>query len=50
MIPTSLVPLWGIELEPDNVAAHARYRFFRELSEEQRVRFVAMLLGRDLDP
>ena len=50
MIPTSLVPLWGIVLEPDNVAAHARYRFFRELSEEQRERFVAMLLGRDLDP
>ena len=47
MTPTSLIPLWGIELDPDNPQAHAPYRFFRELSEEQREWFVAMLFGRD---
>jgi len=49
MSPSSLIPLWGIELDPDNPDAHANYRFFRELSEEQRKRFVAMLFGRHLE-
>ena len=49
MTPTSLVPLWGIALDPDNPEAHAHYRVFRALSGERRERFVAMLFGRDPD-
>jgi inner membrane protein len=50
MLPTSLIPLWGIELDPQNPEAHPGYRVFRAFSEEQQERFVAMLLGRKLDP
>ena len=47
MSPTSLIPLWGIELNTDRPDAHARYLFFRELSRAGRSRFLAMLMGSD---
>jgi inner membrane protein len=47
MSPTSLVPLWGIELDPERPNAHANYRFFRDMTKEQRTGFVDMFLGRD---
>ncbi len=46
MVPTSARPLWGIELDPDQPGSHARYAFYREMSKDERERFVAMLLGR----
>ena len=45
MSPTGLVPLWGVEIDRDRPDEHVRYHFFRELSKEQRGRFVEMLLG-----
>ncbi len=47
MSPTSLIPLWGSELNTDRPDAHARYLFFRELSKAGRSRFLAMLMGSD---
>ncbi len=45
--PSSLSPLWGIELDPARPEQHVRYEFFREVSASTRQRFLAMLLGRE---
>ncbi len=43
MLPTTLRPLWGIERDADG---SVRFAVDRSMSEEERRRFVAMLLGR----
>jgi len=48
MLPTGVTPMWGIELDPALPAQHAKFRIYRDRSENMRERFVAMLLGRDL--
>ena len=48
MLPTGTSPMWGIELDPTAPAQHARFRVYRDRSENMREMFVAMLLGRDL--
>jgi inner membrane protein len=48
MLPTGVAPMWGIELDPASPARHARFRIFRDRSENMRETFFAMLLGRDL--
>ncbi|MFO7604425.1 MAG: metal-dependent hydrolase, partial [Gammaproteobacteria bacterium] len=45
MLPTSARPLWGIEFDVRQPQAHARYRFYRDMTEAERDRFKAMLLG-----
>jgi inner membrane protein len=50
LLPTSGVPLWGIELnlaEPDR---HAAFRTFRDTDAEVRRQFLTMLRGVRLDP
>ncbi|HSO06477.1 MAG TPA: metal-dependent hydrolase [Pelomicrobium sp.] len=47
MLPTSVTPLWGIELDAANPEAHARFVTERTLTPATRQRFVDMLLGRD---
>jgi inner membrane protein len=49
MSPAGLIPLWGIEIDRARPHGHARYLFFRDLSEVERGRFLDMLLGRDLE-
>ncbi len=49
MLPISVRPLWGIELDPERPQSHARYGFYRDLAKGEREQFVDMLLGRDLD-
>lgn len=46
-LPTGLEPLWGIEIDPSRPGEHARYGFHRDLSGENRERFIHMLLGGD---
>lgn len=48
MLPTSVTPLWGIELDAASPDAHARFVTERTLTPQTRRRFVDMLLGRDL--
>ena len=45
--PTSTIPLWGIELHPGQSPA-VSFRFFRQVNEEQKSRFIIMLLGKSL--
>jgi inner membrane protein len=48
MLPTGVTPMWGIELDPASPARHAKFRIYRDRSENMREMFIAMLLGRDL--
>jgi inner membrane protein len=48
MLPTGVTPMWGIELDPASPAQHAKFRIYRDRSENMRETFIAMLLGRDL--
>jgi len=48
MLPTSVTPMWGIELNLVSPTQHAKFRIYRDRSEDMRERFGAMLLGRDL--
>ena len=41
--PADLTPLWGIEFNLEMPDAHVAYRFYRDLGEEKRRRFFAML-------
>ena len=50
MSPTSVIPLWGIELnyaEPDK---HVNYEFYREIDDKKRQAFVSMLFGAEILP
>jgi inner membrane protein len=48
MLPTSVTPMWGIDIDLASPTQHARFRIYRDRSENMRQKFVAMLLGRDL--
>jgi inner membrane protein len=48
MLPTTITPMWGIDLDLDNPARHAAFRVYRDRPDDARERFTAMLLGRDL--
>ena len=45
MLPTKVVPLWGISVDIDNPQQHADYLFFRNNSQEIRQQFFDMLTG-----
>jgi inner membrane protein len=45
MTPNGLIPLWGIEIDPQRPEAHVKYRVFRDTGQDQRRRFWSMLLG-----
>lgn len=49
MLPTQLIPLWGIELDLARQNQHVRFRTFRHLDEATRRAFLDMLLGRPLE-
>lgn len=48
MLPTSLTPLWGIEMTLDDQDRHSRFVNYRDFPPEDRGRFLAMLTGRAL--
>jgi inner membrane protein len=43
MLPTSLVPLWGVETDTTNTDNHLPFLYFRDASEEVRNEFLEML-------
>jgi inner membrane protein len=47
MLPTSLVPLWGIVIDASAPDRHVRFETDRSLTPAMRRRFLEMLLGRD---
>ena len=48
VLPDSLLPLWGIEMDMDRQGQHAKYSFYRDLSKQNRQKFMGMLLGSDV--
>jgi len=48
MLPTGVTPMWGIDLNQASATQHAKFRIYRDRSEDIRETFVAMLLGRNL--
>jgi len=46
--PLGVKPMWGIEMDIHNPQHHAEYKFYRDLSKENRQQYYDMLLGRDL--
>lgn len=45
MIPTSKVPLWGVEIDTLQTGRHLPFLYFRDLDEEMRTEFFDMLKG-----
>ncbi len=48
-LPTTIAPLWGIEMDLHDPNQHALYRLFRDASEETRQKFLAYLMGQSID-
>lgn len=48
MLPTSLIPLWGVETDTTDLAHHVSFNYYRDTSEEIRNSFKMMLLGRNI--
>jgi len=48
--PDGLAPLWGIEFDPAQPGSHAKFTVYRNLTRANRQRFLAMLLGQDVEP
>lgn len=44
MLPTSMVPLWGVEADTMDTERHLPFLYFRDTSEEVRQKFLDMLL------
>ena len=49
VLTDSLLPLWGIEMDMDHQEQHAKYSFYRDMSKQNRHKFLGMLLGRDVE-
>jgi inner membrane protein len=50
LLPDSIEPLWGIEIDADQSDQHARFVTFRDNSKSKRDRFWSMLKGDDVLP
>ncbi|WP_340103388.1 metal-dependent hydrolase [Rhodohalobacter sp. 8-1] len=48
MLPTSLIPLWGVEADTSNPGSHVTFHYFRDASDDIREPFIDMLLGRKI--
>ncbi len=46
MLPTSIRPLWGIELNLDAPNEHVKFDNYRSMSDTEREAFISMLLNR----
>lgn len=45
-LPTTVSPLWAIEMDLLNPDQHAKYKLYRDSSKETREKFIALLLGK----
>ncbi len=48
MLPTSVAPMWGLDLNAAGPGEHAAFEIYRDRPANVKDRFLAMLLGRDL--
>lgn len=48
MLPTSMIPLWGVEADTTNPQQHLDFLYFRDAGDTVREPFMDMLLGKDL--
>ncbi|CAE6508880.1 MAG TPA: metal-dependent hydrolase [Nitrosomonas nitrosa] len=48
-LPTTVSPLWGIEMDTQNPGQHAHYRLFRDASKETRQKFLTYLMGEPIE-
>jgi inner membrane protein len=48
MLPVSITPMWGIDLNTASDTGHARFEVYRDRPDNARDLFLSMLLGRDL--
>jgi inner membrane protein len=48
MLPTSITPMWGIDLNVTNASEHAKFEIYRDRPNNARDSFLAMLFGSDL--
>ncbi|MCO6427848.1 metal-dependent hydrolase [Nitrosomonas communis] len=48
-LPTTIAPLWGIEMNLQDFNQHALYRLFRDASTETRQKFLTYLMGESID-
>jgi inner membrane protein len=44
-LPTTISPLWAIEMDLSNPDQHAQYKLYRDSSKETREKFISLLLG-----
>ena len=44
-LPTTVAPLWGIEMDPGQPERHAKYTLYRDSSKQTREKFITLLLG-----
>lgn len=49
MLPTSLIPLWGVEADTSHPGSHVTFHYFRDASDDIRVPFMNMLFGRETE-
>lgn len=50
MYPDSVVPLWGILVDPKSPGSHAELKYFREFSKSTFTRLWSMIWGRTVEP
>jgi inner membrane protein len=48
MLPTKLIPLWGVEADTTDTDRHLPFLYFRDAGEEIRSEFTDMLLNRSI--
>lgn len=48
MLPTSLIPLWGVEADTTHPESHLSFNYYRDTSKEVRHSFSGMLLGKNI--
>ncbi|MEM7564215.1 MAG: metal-dependent hydrolase [Pseudomonadota bacterium] len=48
MLPNTITPMWGIDLDLPTSDQHARFYNYRDRPDRMREKFIAMLFGRDL--
>ncbi|HEY5738706.1 MAG TPA: metal-dependent hydrolase [Gammaproteobacteria bacterium] len=48
MLPTSIAPMWGLDVKVASATQHARFELYRDRPDNYRELFIAMLLGREL--
>ena len=48
MLPTSLIPLWGVQTDTTQSEQHVTFEYFRDTSQDVRDSFSDMLLGKKM--